>query len=161
MSWPCFSLLESDRILPQFGVIYTLLLALLAIRLWDADCHMVLKFLGIAALLALSSFGDWAYYDIIYALIAHIFYEKRWLRWGLHTAVALFDIAHLEIRALALHYPWWAFILEFGVLLPPLVLCFLYNGEPGSRKPVHKWVFYIFYPLHMLVLWLLHYRMGL
>lgn len=30
---------------------------------------------------------------------------------------------------------------------------FLYNGQKGSSKPVHKWVFYIFYPLH---LWVLH-----
>lgn len=31
----------------------------------------------------------------------------------------------------------------------PLLMQFGYNG---SRKPIHKWFFYIFYPLHLLVL---------
>lgn len=29
----------------------------------------------------------------------------------------------------------------------------IYNGEKGSYHPIHKWFFYIFYPLH---LWILH-----
>ena len=35
-----------------------------------------------------------------------------------------------------------------------LPFLFLYNGQKGSSKPIHKWIFYIFYPLH---LWLLHF----
>ncbi|AWN20251.1 TraX family protein [Streptococcus sobrinus] len=34
-----------------------------------------------------------------------------------------------------------------------LPFLFLYNGKKGSSKPIHKWFFYIFYPLH---LWILH-----
>ncbi|AXQ78063.1 conjugal transfer protein TraX [Streptococcus chenjunshii] len=34
-----------------------------------------------------------------------------------------------------------------------LPIIFLYNGQKGSKKPIHKWIFYIFYPLQF---WLLH-----
>ena len=36
-------------------------------------------------------------------------------------------------------------------LVLPLLTVF-YNGQCGSRKPVHKWFFYIFYPAHLLLL---------
>jgi len=157
ISWPCFSLMETGRITAQFGVIYTLFLSLLALRVWDAKCHIVIKLLCIGALLYLSSYGDWSYYDIIYALIAHIFFEKKELRWGLHTLVAVIDIVILEQSAMSYGYPWWAYSLELGVLLPPLIFFFFYNGQPGSKKTVHKWFFYVFYPLHMLVLWYIKY----
>lgn len=46
-------------------------------------------------------------------------------------------------------------IYQLGVLLVPLLLHYTYNGKAGSKKPIHKWFFYVFYPLHLLVLGLL------
>lgn len=48
---------------------------------------------------------------------------------------------------------------QFGVLLVPIMLRFAYNGESGGRAAVHKWFFYVFYPLHLAVLGFL--RWGL
>ena len=50
------------------------------------------------------------------------------------------------------HYYWYQELWQLGMFLfIPLLL--LYNGEPGSRHPFHKWFFYVFYPAHLLVLW--------
>ena len=35
----------------------------------------------------------------------------------------------------------------------PLIFCVFYSGEPGSHSAFNKWFFYVFYPLHLLVLW--------
>ena len=157
ISWPCFSLMETGRIKPLFGVIYTLFLALMAIRLCDAECSIVLKVIGVGGLCALSLYGDWQVFDIIFALVAHLFYEKKSLRWSLHCFVSACSVAYAIWLYTSNGWPWTIAAYEFGEFLVPLVFCLFYNGEGGSRHPFHKWFFYIFYPLHMLVLWYFKY----
>lgn len=41
----------------------------------------------------------------------------------------------------------------------PLLL--LYNGESGKKSKGAKWFFYVFYPLHMTVLGLIHVILAL
>ena len=153
ISWPCYSLMDYGEIRPEFGVIYTLFLALLAIRVYDSDTNKTLKICIICVLIWLSRFGDWAYYDIAYAMIAHVWHDRPKERWALHAAVAVLDVVMTVFMIMSYNRsPVWAFY-ETGVLLVPLMFICLYNGEGGSRHPFHKWFFYVFYPLHMLVLW--------
>ncbi|MBR4342840.1 MAG: hypothetical protein IKP88_09060 [Lachnospiraceae bacterium] len=30
-----------------------------------------------------------------------------------------------------------------------------YYGEPGKRTAVNKWLFYVFYPLHLVLIWII------
>ena len=56
---------------PQFGVLYTLLLSLLAIWLWDrGTCSSSMKYLGTIGLCLLSLFGDWAIFDVLYGSVS-------------------------------------------------------------------------------------------
>ena len=157
ISWPCFSLMETGRIEPMFGVIYTLFLSLLAIRICDSDYNIVAKVLGVAAMFALSLYGDWPIFDVAFALAAFLFYEKKALRWAIHCAISVCSVAYSVYLYTSHGWPWTVAVYEFGEFLVPLVFCLFYNGEGGSRRPVHKWVFYVFYPLHMLVLWYFEY----
>ncbi|MDE7366459.1 MAG: conjugal transfer protein TraX, partial [Lachnospiraceae bacterium] len=49
----------------------------------------------------------------------------------------------------------WKALYQLGIFMVPLLIQFCYNGEGGSRKPIHKWFFYIFYPAHLVLLGLL------
>ncbi|MBP5415562.1 MAG: hypothetical protein ILN61_10040 [Lachnospiraceae bacterium] len=42
----------------------------------------------------------------------------------------------------------------------PFLFTFCYNGEPGSRAAFHKWFFYIFYPLHIMIIYLIKTAVG-
>ncbi len=47
-------------------------------------------------------------------------------------------------------------ILQFGVVLA-IPLLYFYNGERGKNAVVNKifkWLFYIYYPLHLLIIYL-------
>lgn len=158
ISWPFYCLMDYGRIKLEFGVIYTLFLALLAIRVYDSDMHIVVRVGLIALLIGLSRWGDWAIYDIIFALIAHIWHDDKPIRWTLHTVVCLIEIVLLAESLVSYRKPVYYAACELGTLLVAPMFVYFYSGERGSRHPFHKWFFYVFYPLHMLVLWIIKYR---
>ncbi len=149
----CFYLAARDMTLviyPVFGVIYTLLLSLLAVWLWDSRLPLPPRLAGIAALIYLSRFGDWQYFDVVWALIFFIFRDRPKLKWALFCVSAAF----VYLFFVSWNSFLWSGFFQLGVYLVPPLLA-LYNGQSGSRKPVHKWFFYVFYPAHLLLLaWL-------
>lgn len=142
-------------IVPQFGVIYTLLLALIALWVYDrAPWNGWCKGIVIAVLCLLSLYGDWPVFDIVFALILFGFRDKPKKKWIIFsiTAVALLWLLMGGINL--------SNAFQLGVLLVPVLLHFGYNGEGGSTKAFHKWFFYIFYPLHLLILGLIKFKLA-
>lgn len=139
----------SVQVRPYFGVLYTLLLGLLAIWLWDkGKCPKPVKILGIIGLCALSLVGDWAIFDVLWCLFLYIFRENTKGKWIAFCCVGFFVCSPMLIFG-------WTQLFQIGIFLVPLLIQFCYNGEGGSKKTVHKWFFYVFYPAHLLVLGLL------
>lgn len=135
----------SLSVIPAFGVIYTLLLGLLAIWLLDKGrCPKWCKILGIIGLCILSVFGDWPVFDILYAVFFFIFRENTKKKWIAYSVISVCTFVFGGIS--------WEGVYQIGVFMVPFLIQFCYNGEIGSRKPVHKWFFYVFYPAHLLVL---------
>ncbi len=141
---------SSVVVYPFFGVVYTLFLSLLAVWLWDKGrCPKWCKILGIMGLCLLSAFGDWPIFDVIYALFFFVFHnqtKKKWVSFSIIT-ICTFIFSGFSI---------WG-LYQLGIFMVPFLIQFSYNGEGRSKKPVHKWFFYVFYPLHLLVLGLLKY----
>ncbi len=153
LSWPTFSYFETGRWFgPYFGVIYTLLLGLLAVWIWDrAPVHVVCKVLLIGGLCWLSKWGDWPYFDVLWPLVLVMFRDETWkkrLLFVLITAVAWY-------WCMRLYHPWQRGLFNAGIFAAPALLFLAYNGERGSAAPFHRWFFYAFYPLHLLALGLL------
>ena len=60
----------------NFGVIYTLLLGLISIIVWNADFELVFKYAIIIALCLISLFGDWPIFGILYCLTFAIYHNN-------------------------------------------------------------------------------------
>lgn len=130
------------------GVIYTLFLALLAIWVWDKGTMMEAQKKAIIAFLCiLSIWGDWPIFDILYAMCFFCYRKDEKKKWSTYT---LLSVCSFVFGGFGI----WG-IYQLGVLLVPLLLHYTYNGKAGSKKPIHKWFFYVFYPLHLFVLGLL------
>ncbi len=136
------------------SVIYTLLVSFLMLCVLESQLETFPKWVIIITLIALSMLGDWAIFGPVMVLFFYLFREdrKRLLLFYCLAAASLVvtDIVILYIR----HYYWWQELWQLGMFLfIPLLL--LYNGERGSAHPFHKWFFYVFYPLHLLVLFII------
>lgn len=153
ISWLPFVYFEFGTVkpYPSFGVIYTLFLGLLTVWFWDkANCPKWCKVLAVIGICILSLFGDWPIFDILYCLFFFCYRERpkdKWTAFCITTAFCCLDIFFAT--------PWWASLCQVGIFMVPLLIQFCYNGEGGSKKPVHKWFFYVFYPAHLLMLGIL------
>ncbi len=132
------------HIVQRFGVIYTLLLCLLALCLYDrTDLPPLLRVTGIMTLFVLTAFGDWSFFLMLFVVFFHRFYDEPLMKWGCYClfAATCFEKGFLNPDE---YY-------RFGMFLVPVLLHF-YNNKRGSSHPFHKWFFYVFYPLHLVVI---------
>ena len=148
-----YSLVRTDAsLMASLSVIYTLLVSFLMLCVLESKLEALPKWIMVIVLMVLSIFGDWAIFAPLMVLFFYFFRDNRKrliLFYSLAAAmVVLTDITILLLK----HYYWYHELWQLGMFLfIPLLL--LYNGEPGSRHPFHKWFFYVFYPAHLLVLW--------
>ncbi|MGN1415826.1 MAG: TraX family protein [Oscillospiraceae bacterium] len=141
--------------LPRQGVIYTLCLAVLALKtvhsekLHDAVKCMIVILLCIAALI-----GDWMFFPVIWAVL----FDRY--RGSFKDQAAAFAVSSVIMVGAYLAYCGFEFadMFQYGVLLALIPLHF-YNGKRGKilGEKADKWFFYIFYPLHMLILGFIKY----
>jgi hypothetical protein len=154
-----FVLYEGSFMLP---VMWALACGLLAILAWDKIGDMPLRILAEIGICVLALPGDWLFFAVLMCLTFWIFRESR-----VKQSVALVVIAVIIMisimffSALLFSSPaepqgilylfkqnWY----QLGVVLAiPLFLS--YNGKMGRFDS--KWLFYIFYPAHLLALFVL------
>ena len=87
---------------------------------------------------------------VLYALTFFRYREnprEKWLTFSGITLVCCVSMLGNE--------PIWSGLFQLGIFLVIPLIQYCYNGESGSKKPFHKWFFYVFYPLHLLVLGIL------
>lgn len=131
------------------NVMFTLLLGLLAIWFWDrSGFSPALRILGVFMLCAIAVPGDWCFMNVLWPLCFFLFREDEYKKWLSYSIIAVIWVIYkFTLQGMQELY-------NLGMLCAPFLLhrC---NGESGSSAPFHKWFFYLFYPGHLLVLWLL------
>ena len=156
LSWLPYSLLETGAwYYPQFGVIFTLFLSLLVMCMWDkTNLPKAVKVILVVIACILSILGDWPIFDILWPLFLFIYrdnYKKQWLSFYI---IIIVEVVVIGLPSFIIGKPLTA-ICHLGAFMVPPILMYLYNGEPGSKNAFHKWFFYVFYPLHLLIIWAL------
>ncbi len=162
VSWAPFVFFETGRLPimiseggtvsfnPWQGVIYTLFLGLMAIKLWDSENPKWIKFVGIVGICVISVIGDWAFMSVLWCLFFHIFRDEPKKKWIAFCIIGVFSSAPMLLAS-----PWYSQLFQLGVFAAPLLIGILYNGESGKKSAFNKWFFYIFYPAHMVIIGLI------
>ncbi len=138
----------------SFNVLYTLALGLLAVFCWDKISDLRLRTLAVIGLGILSLPGDWFYIIIIFCLIFFIYRGdfRSQAAAVTYTAViiALVQFGGSLAAGDTISEALLSSGFHLGIILS-LPLLKLYNGQRGGGRWSH-WLFYIFYPAHLLVL---------
>ena len=150
--------------LGNLNVIYTLLCCFLILAAMDIIVDPVRRII-VCALLTLSSMaGDWAYTaPICTILLYNSKGNRRMTALGYGIVYAVFVLLRVEKYIMGgtqddwtIHAVVHAMLSGVGILAAAVVTFFFYNGKRAEhRQNISKWFFYIFYPAHLMVLYLI------
>ncbi len=120
------------------NVFFTLLLGVMMMYILERTRELPLKVLEILLVMTAADFlrTDYGYRGILLIALFSLLREKLWLK---------------TICGAVWNFIWNGSIQGYGALA--MIPIALYNGERGRRM---KYFFYIFYPAHLIVLFLIH-----
>lgn len=135
----------------------TLFLSFLALLAYDGIPESNIRWIVIGGLVGASFIADWGIFGPLFVLAFYINRGDRRAVQKAYLAVALGVVLMETVTCIAQGAHWYGELWQLG-LLSFLPVPYLYNGESGSKAAFHRWFFYLFYPLHLLVLWWIAYR---
>ena len=135
------------------NVFFTLLMGLFCIFCWQKlkdtlyGVPAVLIGAGVCALAELVIKPDYGAMGIVCIVLFYAFMDApKWVR-----------LIAVPLTCFALSFVVYPFYFNeaelFAVAAAPLIL--LFNGQKGIK--LNRWFFYVFYPAHLLLLWLIHF----
>ena len=149
------------------NVIYTIFLGVLAVRIRRSPrlCS-AWKVLLILLLFILSVPADWGYTGVVIILVFDYYYGSWKHQAFAYCMVVMLDMGVLSLlihpffglfydHVFQIDWELYAYSVEYVGAFLPLLLLSRYTGRHGTSGGFSKWFFYMFYPLHLLVLgWL-------
>lgn len=141
------SMIEND--IWQLNILFTLLLGLIAINIYDKFENKIIGILGIIICSCLGSLlkVDYGWYGVLTVAVFYLFKNKKiWL-----TIFFLF----LNFMYLISNFRWNINLVQIShyILLIcmnlPIIFVLLYNGKLG--KKVNYMFYYLLYPIHMII----------
>lgn len=145
-----FGILTAD-----FNMIFTLFLCFIILLAYEKIENEILKFAVIIACVAVSYFGDWGVIAPLWVFGLYFYKGKKEKQTTIFCIVSVLHILSCTFSGLNNGYSWYSSLWQTGVFLF-VPLLYLYNGENGRKTVFSKWFFYVFYPLHLVVLELIN-----
>lgn len=134
----------------DFNVIFTLFLSFMVLLSYDRIKNVVLKWVTVVFIIALSYWCDWGIYGPLWVLFFYIFRGKKVQQAVFFIIISLLFICEKIIVCVIKGAVWFNTLCHLGLLLfVPLI--FIYSGKRGKKNLFNKWAFYIIYPLHIAV----------
>ena len=137
----------------DLNVMFTLLFSFLMLMVVEKTSNQIIKGMAVFLFMFISVFSDWG---LIGPLMAWLFYVNRFDRkkqvrdYLLIVGIQLFSAV---LFIICNTQSWYEGLCQLGTFLViPLLLA--YNEESGKKMFINKWLFYVFYPLHLMLIWL-------
>ena len=161
-----FNLFYSSRLFNPYhqNVLFTLLLGLLAIYVIDnirknktaKNIALSVLWLLLITITSVIGFVDYGFLGVLTVVMFYIF-KNFPFAWVLQlVAIVLINIVFFEGQVLIVEILGKTFEIPYqGFAVFALIPIWLYGGKKGKSSKVMQYGFYAFYPIHMLILYLI------
>lgn len=146
---PYMLYLSSFNATIHLNIFFTLILGLIAITIYEKldNKYWGLLLVTLYAIIAQYFYFDYGWFGIAAIFIFHIFKDKKWL---MNLSFILSAFVYYFYKYIISSNLVYLFIIFFCCL--SLIPINLYDGKKGKDT---KYLLYIFYPLHLIILYLL------
>ena len=161
-----FNLFYSSRLFNPYhqNVLFTLLLGLLAVSVIDnikknktaKNISLSVLWLLLITITSVIGFVDYGFLGVLTVVMFYIF-KNFPFAWVLQlVAIVLINIVFFEGQVLIVEILGKTFEIPYqGFAVFALIPIWLYGGKKGKSSKIMQYSFYAFYPVHMLILYLI------
>ena len=140
----------------DFNVIITLFVTFILLLATERIKNRAVKIFVTLALIMITYCCDWGIVGPFMAWLFHQYRDDRKAQIKAYAIVCGIQVLAAVFFLVRNGFHWYGELWQAGMFLViPFLLC--YNGKPGSRAAINKWIFYIIYPLHLLVFWVIRF----
>ena len=135
----------------SLNVMFTLCMGLFCIWIWNTNKNKFLSlcFIGICCTIAEVTKMDYGYWGVLLVFVFYLFKDNK-----LGTALTFLGMVIFKYSiSIALNGFYYVHIYLFLGTLAAIIPILLYNGKKGINA---KYIIYLFYPVHLIILYLLH-----
>ena len=163
-----FNLIYTGSLIFPFhqNVLFTLLLGLLCINEIDKlknnksikNIFKVMLKVTLICLIGIITFVDYGLTGILTIILFYVFRNCKFAWLGQLISLILLYIVFFKGQSVVLdilNFEYYLPLQSIGIL--SLILIWLYNGKKGKDSKKLQYMFYWFYPVHMLVIYLIYY----
>ena len=152
-----YNLCFNYSFLQATSVIWGLAMGLIALAIVKKEeWNVLLRLIGLGLCCLLSVNANWNYIAVLWIVVFGVFYKRiRWQMIGF-SIIGIFLLIIPSVTNLGpVEYssPAWNWY-QLGIFLA-IPFLILYNGMRGKKSKFMRWFFYVFYPLHLLLIYVL------
>ena len=141
---------------PTGNMLFTLVCSFLLIEVFEHYKHLgILSIPLVIAILYVSTFTDWFIFGPLFTISFYVNKENKDLQAFCHACITFLSLGYSTYVCIQHSLPWYTQVWQIGaILIIPII--YLYNGQLGNKSSFNKWFFYLFYPLHLLLIGMIH-----
>ncbi|MFA6866877.1 MAG: TraX family protein [Clostridia bacterium] len=141
----------------QTSVIWSILLGVMTLYIYrNENIKLWLKYILISIFLISSLFSDWNFIAIAYIFTAEIYRDDKNKKKLAFFIISLFaSVVPIIFGIISNPTLWYKNLFMLGVF-PACLFLNCYNGTRGHTTQFSKWSFYIYYPVHLIIIGLIY-----